>query len=177
MDRSQKSSQICQLLAYFCLLVLGGCAGTDTQTRTTTQYCAGIESLVKSYENGFRDVRGKTAVNGHLVDVWRTDVQLVGNNCELWQWGGNQVTYVCSKTFPNKELSQETYQRAKDVIETCLPEWGHLETTRKLGEGTKVLYQRDGQLPGVAVHTVATPRLFTSEWTTYVFVGDPSDQL
>lgn len=179
--------QSARLLLLSGIISTSACSATDVQpvsdpvpypdkAAAANEYCDGIDKLVAAHEDGFKSMRGRRNAT-KLMDIWQTDFHLVGNSCEIWGWGSGKVNYMCSKTLPNKEVATERYDAAKQIVEACLPDWTLQESPRKLGEGMKALYQKDGQLPGVAIHVVATKALFKTEWSAYVFVGDPEDQL
>ena len=169
-----------RLLSLGLIIAASACSATDVNTAkldtATNGYCQGLNKLVAAYADDFKSLKGQRNATRYM-DIWQTEFQLVGNSCEIWGWGSGKENYVCSKTLPNQEVATERYEAAKGIIQACLPNWSLQESPRKLGEGQKALYQKNGELPGVAVHMVATKGLFRSEWTAYVFVGDPNDQL
>jgi len=164
------------------ILAISACSVTDPQpadsgpVKVASEYCEGIDKLVASYEDGFTNIRGSLNATKYM-DIWDANFHLVGNSCEVWGWGNGKVNYLCNKVFPNKDVADERYEAAKRIVQTCLPDWTLQEAPRKLGEGMKALYQKNGQLPGVAIHVVETKAIFQTEWSAYVFVGDPEDQL
>jgi len=161
--------------------VLAACI--DTQTReqdaavAAMSSCEKVQALIRSHDLEFERVRNvrRTA---NMMDVWTTRYHLVGDSCQVWDWGGGNSSYVCSVVSPNEELAREMYNRAIKVTRECLDEdWALSERKRKLGTGDKAIFRKPGEDSAVATHVIETPGIFKSEWTTYYFVGDSTDEL
>lgn len=139
--------------------------------------CEKIKGLIAGHGNGFPALKMQKT-NARLMDVWKARYNLVGDSCQVWSWGKGQTSYMCALSSPNRETAMEYYDKAKQVTAECVgAEWTLKEGARELGEGMKAQFSHAGTKTVVGVHAVSTPGLFKSEWTTYYFVGHPSDAL
>ena len=139
--------------------------------------CEKITGLIEGHDKGFPVLRLQKT-HAKLMDVWKARYHLVGDSCQVWDWGKGSSSYMCSLTSPNKETALQYYEEAKKVAGECLgAQWTLGESARALGEGKKAQFTRAGSDTVLGVHAVATPGLFRQEWTTYFFVGNPNDAL
>lgn len=169
------------LISASLILLTTACA--DKQSReineaaATMSDCEKIEALVAAHQNGFEKIRfSKQTTN--KMDIWRSRYHLVGDRCQIWHWGPGNTDYVCSLISPDEQIARERFETAKAITRQCLDtSWELIESSRKIGTGNKAVYAQDGNNTVVATHVVETRGLFNTEWATYYFVGDRSDQL
>jgi hypothetical protein len=164
-----------QLTILVTVLILSGCA-TTTTIKTTGQLCSELGNLITAYDNSFEAFK-QTKRPTRLMDIWQTDFHFVGQSCEIWAWGAGKVDYMCNRAFPTRETAEERYATARDELQNCLVGWQSTESTRKLGEGKKLVFQKDSSLPVVALHLINTSGAYASQWTAYLFVGDQNKDL
>lgn len=164
-------------------LVLLATACEQQQTRELNATAAGmsdcekIDALIAAHQNGFEKIRySKQSTN--KMDIWRSRYHLVGNNCQIWSWGKGNSDYVCSLISPDEDIARERFEKAKTTTRQCLDSsWKLTESTRKIGNGSKIVFSQNGNDTVVATHVVETRGIFNSEWATYYFIGDRSDQI
>jgi hypothetical protein len=179
---NSKMNIISLLLASTSLIFLTtACA--DKQSRAindaaaTMTDCEKIEALVAAHQNGFEKIRFSRQTTNKM-DIWRSRYHLVGDRCQIWHWGPGNTDYVCSLISPDEQIARERFDTAKSITRQCLDDnWKLTESNRKIGTGTKAVFARDGNNTVVATHVVETRGLFNTEWATYYFIGDRSDQL
>jgi hypothetical protein len=164
-------------------LILLVCACADQQSMEINQVaatmtdCEKIEALITAHSNGFEKLRfsKKTTVK---MDIWQTRYHLVGKDCQIWNWGPGNSDYVCSIISPEQSIAMERFEKAKKITRQCLDStWKATESNRKIGTGSKAVFAQSGNDTVVATHVIETRGLFNTEWATYYFVGDRSDQL
>lgn len=162
-------------------MLLGACTtveeqAMDSQVSDLTP-CEKLQALITGHGKGFPVLR-TTKSTTRYMDIWRARYHLVGDSCQVWGWGEDKFSYVCTLTEPNKDVAMEHFNLAKERASTCLgASWKVEEGPRKEGEGVRARFTKQGSSTAVSVLAVASPTLFKTEWRTYYFVGDPSDAL
>ncbi|WP_439133649.1 hypothetical protein [Pseudomaricurvus sp.] len=163
----------------FAAALLAGCgmqSAEETAVAKMSQ-CEKVMALVDAHPGKFENIR-KNLQSTRKITVWDARYHLVGKNCQVWAWGSGKTDYMCSLTAPNKETAQESFNKAKDLTQSCLgSNWQLSEAPRKVGNGIKATFTRPNSDTVVALHAVETRGVIKDEWTTYFFVGDASDEL
>lgn len=169
------------LLSIVLILLVSACIDQQSMkinaAATLMSDCEKIDALITEHRNGFEKLRfsKKTTVK---MDIWQTRYHLVGKNCQIWNWGPGNSDYVCSIISPEQSIAMERFEKAKKITRQCLDStWKLTESRRKIGTGSKAVFAQDGNDTVVATHVIETRGLFNTEWATYYFVGDRSDQL
>ena len=52
--------------------------------------------------------------------VWNTDVSLSGQECQIWQWGGDNYSLVCSRVFPERKAGTEFFQSMQSQLQASI---------------------------------------------------------
>lgn len=139
--------------------------------------CEKVHALIEGHSKGFPMLKLQKT-EARLLDVWKARYHLVGDACQVWQWGQGQFSYMCALSTPNQQTAMDYYEKAKMLTAECLgAQWQPQEGKRELGEGLKTSFVQAGNKTVVGIHAVATPGLFKDEWTTYYFVGSPNHAL
>ena len=167
-----------QLLAFAAIALSSSCTVTEPyETKSADQYCNDLNALIGAYDNHFDSLKGSKS-DTKRMDIWKAKRHLVGDDCEIWGWGYGKADYICSHSFPTEAIARETYVNVQASVKQCLGDnWAMHERPRELGNGDKTWFQQDKALPIVSVHIVETAGVFSSAWSAYIFVGDPSDSL
>ena len=157
-----------------------GCATGYQQLErgiTEDNPCKVLRTLAQEHQTDFKSIR--TNPSRHpTVTIWHTNYQVFRNACEIWGWDQGKYSYVCSQISPSKDIAMASYNRAVNVIQSCLSdEWEAIETPRKLGNGTRTVFRKPGFNTIGSVHAVQTQGLIKDEWSTYFFVGDYNPNL
>ena len=139
--------------------------------------CEKLEALVAGHKKGFPVLR-TTQTTVKYMDIWKARYHLIGDACQVWGWGNNKFSYVCTLTEPAKEVAMSHYEQAKSKAAECLGSgWTMKEGPRKQGEGVQATFSKAGETTVVTTMAVSSPQMFASEWRSYYFVGDPGDVL
>ncbi len=163
-------------------LLLASCVNQNTAITAnlmpTTNPCAKLELLKSAYYDDFTQLK-EIRIDGRVSNSWKVKYQLFGKNCQVFSWGGKQHTYSCSLVAPNEETAQNYYQGAKKVTQECLGEtWALEESSRKYDDGMKASFTNNDAKSSDKVtfttHLVPTSGLFSTTWTIYYYVGNPS---
>lgn len=154
----------------FCLPVLAD------ETRQK-ENCQTVKQLLTDYKSRYENVRhSKRAYNN--ITIWQTPIQLIKNRCEIWEWSGGKIRYMCSLVLPNESSARVVYADAKEKVAQCLSaQWTLTEQPRKMAEGNKALFSNPDRKAIVSLHVIKSDALFKEEWNTYLFIGDREDQL
>ena len=171
-----------KLLASLSLtLLISACMNQQSmeinQAAAQMSECEKIEALITEHLNNFEKLRFSKKTTGKM-DIWQTRYHLVGDSCQIWNWGPGNSDYVCSVISPEQSIARERYEKAKTITRQCLDNsWKLTESSRKIGTGSKAVFAQNGNNTVVATHVIETRGLFNTEWATYYFIGDRSDQL
>ena len=166
------------LLALTSTILLGACQTNPADDAVAAMSaCEKINALITQHRSGFDQIR-KNPRPGNRMTVWDARYQMIGNNCQVWDWGNNHSSYMCNLSFPDQESAVEVYNKGKQTAAECLgSSWQQTEQPRKLGNGTRVVYSKAGSDTVLSVHAIETKGVFREEWTVYYFVGNPNDGL
>lgn len=168
---------------YFCavlsLFLLQACTTAQEQELdkkvAELSNCEKIDALVAGHGRGFPYLR-TTQTTSKYMDTWKARYHLVGDSCQVWGWGDQKFSYVCSLTEPNQAVAMEHFDKAKKITSDCLGEgWTLKQGARKQGEGIRADYSTPGNNTVITLLAASSPTLFATEWKTYFFVGDPAD--
>ncbi len=169
------------LVALSLSILFTACADQETQKNNEAivnmSSCEKIQALIGAHKDQFKQIRYARQTTNRM-DIWRTRYHLIGDRCQIWDWGSGNTDYVCSLIAPEQELAEQRYEKAKQTTRECLDSsWQLTEQARKVGQGSKAVYAQQGNNTVVATHVVKIRGLFNTEWITYYFVGDRNDQL
>lgn len=170
-----------QIFAAALALLITACS--DQQTRDINEAadsmndCEKIQALISAHQNGFEKIRFSPKKTTKM-DIWQSRYHLIGDSCQIWQWGPGNTDYVCSIISPDESIARERFEMAKKITSECLDKsWKLTESPRKIGTGNKAVFAQENNNTVVASHVIETRGLFNTEWATYFFIGDRSDQL
>jgi len=169
-----------KLIGTLALLALTGCTTTrdtaqDKQVEALTT-CEKIDALVKGHQAGFPQLRMTGGSSAGIAQVWPARYHLVGNDCQVWQWGKGKFSYVCSLQEPGQELAMAHLEKARDITRQCLDaSWAQATTARDMGVGSRIQFSKPGVDTVISLVAAETPTVFKDEWRTYYLVGDPQD--
>lgn len=161
-------------------LLLGACEMVPQEPEAIKQMslCEKVQALVNEHDKQFKTLRTSSPARSRSIAVWDARYHLVGNNCQIWEWGNGNVNYVCSHSTPNKDMAMDLFNKAKDETRQCLEQaWNLEERPRKIGNGLKATFSRPGSNTVASVHAVETRGVFKSEWSTYFTVGNPNHDI
>lgn len=134
--------------------------------------------MLDSYQRGFSDVKGSRTTSSR-VTVWSTKVDLVGNSCQILQWGVGRDQYVCQVKFKDEQSALTHRSMVAAHVGQCLGSgWVRQRTARGVGEGSRVIYRR--KLSGKRaeqVSLIAAPRgrRVDGGWSSFLILGAPGD--
>ncbi|MYM62748.1 hypothetical protein [Pseudomaricurvus sp. HS19] len=166
------------LIALAGAALLSGCQSNLTDdTVASMSTCDKVSALISQHSSGFEQIR-KNPRPGNRMTVWDVRYDMVGKNCQVWDWGNNQSSYMCNLSFPDQESAMEVYNKGKQTAATCLGDgWQLTEEPRKLANGVRAVYHKAGSNTALAIHAIETKGVFKEEWSVYYFVGNPNDSL
>ncbi len=81
-------------------------------------FCQKISPLIKAYDNGFEQIK-MTKIKAKISNTWKAKYNLVGENCHIWSWGGEQTTYACNISANDKKTAIDYYQSAISTTQQC----------------------------------------------------------
>lgn len=173
--KSANSVFLTLVLAAFLAITTHAQTAAEREPVARMSVCEKVNALIKEHETGFAGVRGQRRTSQWL-DTWPALYHLVGNDCQIWGWGRGKFSYVCDATWPNQEMAMEDYEAAKQVARECLGDtWTLRESPRTDPEGTVAEFSNPKNTTVVKVVAVSSPGLFSSEWSSYYYVGDGKD--
>jgi hypothetical protein len=161
-------------------LLLSSCEMVPQEPEAIKQMslCEKVQALLKEHDNRFKALRTSSPTRSRSIVVWDARYHLVGNNCQIWEWGKGNANYVCGLSTPNKDMAIERFNKAKEETRQCLDQtWELEERPRKIGNGLKATFSLPGGNTVAAVHAVETRGVFKSEWSTYFTVGNRNDEI
>lgn len=136
------------------------------------EICNSVQTLVAAHRTGFAGLRGAQS-STRFGDIWAAQQQLIGNDCQIWGWGGGSFGYVCAVPAPNRETAMGYYQKARDFTARCLgTQWSVLESVGQSDDSHDAVFSRVGSNTVVAVRAVPVRGIAKSQWTAYYYIGD-----
>lgn len=160
------------------LMVENAFADADfAKNAATMSACDIVSSLISEHKKGFASLRGSRADTQYAV-IWKAKYNAVGDSCEIWQSGKGNTHYVCTRSAPTKQVADDYYSKAREKGQSCLGnEWSASEAPRKLGDGTKTTFSKEGLNTVVEIHEIKVEGVFKDQWSIYYIVGEPSTRL
>jgi len=156
--------------------VLSACVNQNIKTyeayTPVNNPCQKIDALISAYDNNF-DVIKEQKIASRASNIWKAKYHLIGNNCQVWSWGGKQTTYSCHTVAPSEEAARNYYRGAVKTAQQCLGnEWQLTESPRKNDSGQKTEFINKNSEVVLSTHIVPSNSLFSSEWSVYYYVGN-----
>ena len=172
---------VIKTITLFLILLISSCTLQDSskskaslQTNKLTPVvnpCKKLDALLNEHDNNFDRIKS-AVISTRISKIWQAKYHLVGNNCQVWAWGGQSTTYACSMPTPNEEVAQEYFNAAIATTQKCLSnDWQVNKSSRQNKSGYKAEFTTANKEVMVSVHMVPTAGLFASEWTVYYYVG------
>ena len=155
--------------------LLAGCVNQTTvsqqQLKPVSSPCKKIDLLIQSSHQNFESM--KTAqVKAKSTQTWKAKYNLVGDNCQIWTLGKNELTYSCRVDAVNKEQAITFYDNAKNITAKCLGDsWSALEEERVNDNGKKTLFTHNDEKTTISAHLVPSKVAFKEQWTVYYYIG------
>ncbi|MGB0937839.1 MAG: hypothetical protein ACPGTQ_10300 [Colwellia sp.] len=155
--------------------VLVGCTNqnaiTQQNVKPVTNACQKIDLLIKASHNDFDGMK-LSEVKSKSTRIWKAKYDLVGDNCQIWTLGSNELTYSCRLDTDNETLAQQYYSNAKKTTSHCLDQsWKMVEEDRVHDEGKKAIFTKESESTNVSTHIVPSRAAFKDMWTVYYYIG------
>jgi len=163
------------------LLFLSSCNSVKTADEASSkqpeELCKQVNSLIEQHPKGFKQIKS-TLVIAPRMDIWRSKLHLVGNDCQIWGWSDGKQAYMCSRVVPDESIAIERYKKAIDFTQQCLgKQWTVENIDRETGRSFRTIFSNPELKTVASVHRVKTEGLFKTEWTVYYFIGDRDHSL
>jgi len=157
--------------------LLSACVNQNTiaQKKITSVHnpCQKISALIKAYDNGFEQIK-MTKIKAKVSNTWKAKYNLVGEDCHIWSWGGEQTTYACNVSANDEKIAIGYYQNAISTTQQCLDEsWQIKEEPRSHDNGKKTTFTNTHNKVSISAHFVPLDSVFSEKWTVYYYVGKP----
>ena len=151
---------ICVVLCMSALLL-------SAQSKAADSSCKDLKMVVEHSVNNFKDHR-TAAKYFNKVTIWDTDITLAGQECQIWQWGGGNYSYVCTRNFPLQQAGVNFNREAINTIKGCFKE--DLKVVQdafpvKDGYHTQIVTKDDKRR--IDLFLVNNSGLFRDSWTFY----------
>lgn len=169
------------IVAVVISLSVTACNSTKTAKLSSetseVELCQQVKQLVNQHQTGFKQIKGQLQAT-KFMDVWEAKYQLVGKNCQIWQWSNGKQAYMCSLTVPNKEQASEKVDKAINFTKKCLgKQWAYENIHRNESDALRSIFSKQGVNTVASIHGISTKGLFKSEWTVYYLIGDRDQSL
>jgi len=157
------------------ILTVSSCANQNTiaqqQLEPVSNPCQKIDLLMNAYQSNFEQLK-ETSVKARVSNIWQAKYHLIGENCKIWSWGGNQTTYSCNTTEVDEATARDYFNGAKETLKKCLgKDWQLAESKRKNDDGLKAEYTTKNNPLSLSTHLVPNSGLFQSKWSVYYYIG------
>lgn len=138
-----------------------------------TNPCQKISALLKAYDTGFEEIK-LSKIQSKASNTWKAKYNLVGENCHIWSWGGEQTTYACNFSATDEKTALGYYQKSISTTSQCLnEEWLSDEAPRSNDTGMKTTFTNPAYKASISTHFVPLDSAFNKKWTVYYYIGKP----
>ncbi|MCW8865992.1 MAG: hypothetical protein OQK09_04585 [Colwellia sp.] len=170
-------NNITKLFIILSSTTLSACVNQNTiaqkKIAPVTSPCQKISALLKAYDTGFEQVK-MTKIKAKTSNTWKAKYNLVGENCHIWSWGGENTTYACNISANDEKTAIGYYQAAINTTQKCLTnDWQVIEEPRSHDKGKKTTFNSTTSKASISAHFVPLDSVFSEKWTVYYYVGKP----
>ena len=155
------------------LIILSGCNTTlspeEKAQVDNLSACEKINALVKGYNNEFNGLKAQKVTNKY-ADIWQAKYHLVGDQCQISQFSGQQLAYQCQKGFNNQVDALESYKKAVDFTQSCLTEGNWVMEQVNNAQSVRTNFRLDNA-PTISIHSGKTLAKINNTWSTSFQVG------
>lgn len=159
-------------LTGLCVLMLSGCAPHRVAVNTPSEpeVCASLQDIVAQADVRFAKFKTTPTIDA-TGTRWETKPVFPESQCEVVEWGGGRINYICTWHEGDESAARETYQQNAALIGRCLGgAWSRSDSRGQTGEAA---WFRKGKERTSVVMRYFKPRAgYSSWWETSLTIGD-----
>ncbi|WP_281647308.1 hypothetical protein [Parendozoicomonas sp. Alg238-R29] len=132
--------------------------------------CSDLKVIMESSKNNFKNHRTGPQFFNQLT-IWSTDLELAGQECQVWQWGAGNYSYVCTRSFPIKEAGKNFVRETTNKLKNCFSkELDITDQSHLIDDGiyTRARWEKDKRR--IDMFLTNNSGLFKDSWTFYFMV-------
>lgn len=158
----------------FWLLVLPGCAQhrSPAAQPSDAELCASLQDVVAQADDRFEKLKS-TATIGPFSGAtkWETKPVFPESQCDVIEWGGGRINYVCIWRQGEESQAREIYRKNASLIGRCLGDtWLRSDVSARTGLGTS--FEKAGTKAKVVMRYFRPRAGYSSAWETSLTIGD-----
>jgi len=143
---------------------------------TEAQACLQINNLISDHANKFKEHKKSQKRRNRLMTSWAAQkVFPAAEECEIWEWSTGLYHYICNWKTKTEQETQQDYQAAMMIVQSCLNnQWQSESTTTKSG-GKRTTFEKAGSKTQISLRYFKEPRSLIENWHTTVSIGDKNN--
>lgn len=157
-----------------CLILSFGCARyrEPAARPSDAELCASLQDVIAQADSRFQKFKTTPTINPLSgMTKWETKPVFPDSQCDVLEWGGGRINYVCTWHQGNESQARATYLKNSALTERCLlPLWKRSETRGQTGGAA--VFTKPGESTQVVMRYFLPRHGFGSAWETSLTIGD-----
>lgn len=156
------------------MLLLSGCAQHrgPVAPAPEAEVCTSLQNVIAQADVRFEKLK-RTPTMDPLTGVtkWETKPVFSDSQCDVVEWGGGRINFICIWPDGSEAQARQTYQQNVALMGRCLgTSWPQSESRGQTGEA--MLFRKSGDATHVVMRYFKPRSGYRPAWETSLTIGD-----